>query len=82
LPKGVAVGPDGNVWVVDAHFENVQAFAPDGRLLLAVGREGHAPGEFWLPAGICVDAKRRIWIADTYNSRVQVFELLPCETDS
>lgn len=77
LPKGVAVGPDGNLWVVDAHFENVQAFTQDGRLLLAFGQEGHKPGEFWLPAGACTDGKRRLWIADSYNRRVQVFEMLP-----
>lgn len=76
LPKGVAVAPDGSIWVVDANFENVQAFAADGRLLMAFGQEGHAPGEFWLPAGACIDTRRRLWIADSFNRRVQVFGLL------
>ncbi len=77
LPKGVALDAEGNRWVVDAHFENVQAFDDQGRLLMAFGREGQAPGEFWLPAGACIDLKQRLWVADTYNRRVQVFELLP-----
>ena len=77
LPKGVAFDPQGNIWVVDAQFENVQAFTSGGQLLLAIGGEGRGIGEFSLPAGICIDAKGRIWIADTYNRRVQVFELLP-----
>lgn len=77
LPKGVAIDAAGNRWVVDAHFENVQAFDDQGRFLMAFGREGQAPGEFWLPAGACIDVKGRLWVADAYNRRVQVFELLP-----
>ncbi|MFQ5490575.1 MAG: 6-bladed beta-propeller [Phycisphaerae bacterium] len=77
LPKGVALDASGNQWIVDAHYENVQAFDAQGRLLMALGREGQDPGEFWLPAGACIDVKQRLWVADTYNRRVQVFELLP-----
>lgn len=77
LPKGVAADASGNLWVVDAHFENVQAFSPQGQLLLALGREGHEPGQFWLPAGAFIDRKERLWIADTYNRRVQLFQLMP-----
>ncbi len=76
LPKGVAVAEGGIIWVVDANFENLQAFTADGRLLMALGREGHGPGEFWLPAGVCIDGQKRMWVADTYNRRVQVFQLL------
>ena len=72
----MAVDPDGHVYVVDAQFEAVQLFTPEGQLLLSVGREGRGPGEFWLPAGIHIDAKGRVWIADSYNQRVQVFQYL------
>ncbi|MBL8761156.1 MAG: 6-bladed beta-propeller, partial [Phycisphaerae bacterium] len=75
-PKGVAIDPDGHVYVVDAQFEAVQVFSPEGRLLMTMGREGRGPGEFWLPAGIHIDAKGRVWIADSYNQRVQVFQYL------
>jgi sugar lactone lactonase YvrE len=44
---------------------------------MAFGKEGHKPGEFWLPAGICIDQQGRMWIADRENARVQVFALLP-----
>jgi sugar lactone lactonase YvrE len=77
LPKGVAMDDDGNIWVVDAQFENIQAFSTDGRLLMAFGGEGRGPGEFWLPAGACIDELQRLWVADTHNHRVQVFQLLP-----
>ena len=76
LPKGVAVGRRGHIYVVDARFENVQVFDAQGRILMSFGREGWGDGEFWLPAGMCIDRQDRIWVADTYNCRVQVFEVL------
>ncbi len=73
LPKGVAADADGNIYIVDAHFENVQMFKPDGQLLMAFGREGSEPGAFSLPAGIAIDRLDRIWVADGGNRRLQVF---------
>ena len=66
----------GNVYVTDRQFENVQIFGPDGRILMAFGREGSAAGEFWLPAGVFVDDRNRIYVADSYNKRIQIFDLL------
>jgi hypothetical protein len=43
---------------------------------MALGQEGTAPGEFWLPAGICTDLHNRIYVADSFNKRVQIFALL------
>ncbi len=74
LPKGIATDSDGNVYVVDARFENVQVFDRTGNLLLVIGEEGIGPGQFWLPGGIFIDPNDRIWICDTYNRRVQAFE--------
>ncbi len=76
LPKGVAFDSDGNIYVVDAQFENVQVFNTQGRLLMAFGAEGREPGRFWLPAGLAIDADDRIWVADSGNRRVQVFEYM------
>lgn len=76
LPKSIAVDSDGNLYVVDGRFENMQIFDQTGTLLLYVGREGHGSGEFWLPSGITIDAKDRIWVCDSYNKRLQVFDYL------
>jgi hypothetical protein len=76
-PKGIALDPEGHLYVVDANFEAVQIFDTDGNLLLAFGHEGSGPGEFWLPTGIHIDPHGRIWVADSYNKRVQVFDYLP-----
>ncbi len=54
-PKGIAVDDKGNVLVVDAAFENVQVFSPEGELLLPFGGTYRGPGGMWLPAGIETD---------------------------
>jgi len=76
LPKGIALDPDGHVYVVDGRFENVQIFDRTGRLLLFFGDEGAKEGEFWLPGGIFIEPSGRIWVCDSYNRRVQVFDYI------
>lgn len=74
-PKGVAVAPDGNIWVVDALFDNIQIFDGDGRLLLVIGGSGQMAGEFWSPAGIAIQGDI-VYVADTFNNRIQVLRNL------
>ena len=76
LPKGVAVDREGNLYVVDAHFENVQMFRADGRLLLAFGEEGVGRAQFSIPGGVAIDPDDRVWVADSRNGRLQVFQYL------
>ena len=70
----MATDSDGNLYVVDALFENIQIFDPQGRFLMHWGENGTTPGCFWLPRGIAIDTHDRIWVADAYNRRVQVFK--------
>lgn len=74
-PKGVALDPAGNTWVVDSLFDNIQVFDGSGRLLLVIGGPGQAEGEFWSPAGIAT-AGDEMYVADTYNNRIQVLHQL------
>jgi DNA-binding beta-propeller fold protein YncE len=73
-PKGIAVGPAGNVYVVDAAFGNFQIFTPKGRLLLAVGSRGaDVPAHYMLPSGIAVDADGRVYMVDQFYRKLDVY---------
>jgi DNA-binding beta-propeller fold protein YncE len=72
-PKGLAVGPDGNVFVADTKNSRVQVFDPDGKHLRTVGTKGSAPGELSRPVSVAVGADGRVFVSDTGNHRVQVF---------
>ena len=79
-PKGVAVGRDGRVYVVESYYDHLLVFEPDGRLLLPIGGTGQAVGAFYLPAGVWTDNAGRVFVADMFNGRVVVLaELGPVE---
>lgn len=68
---GVAVGPDGSVYVVgDNH---VTKHATDGTILGAWGGGGTTPGFFNFAIDIAVDAQGFVYVADWNNHRVQKF---------
>ena len=54
-PKGISADKDGNIYVVDAAFENVQIFNSTGDLLLYFGGTYTGPGGMWLPADVTID---------------------------
>jgi DNA-binding beta-propeller fold protein YncE len=55
-PKGLDVDREGNLYVADAAFENVQIFDEQtARLLLFFGGPGNGPGNLYLPSGVHID---------------------------
>lgn len=74
-PTGVAVTPEGAIYVADGYGNaRVHKFNPDGSLLFSWGEPGYLPGQFRLPHFICVDRQERVWIPDRENSRIQIFD--------
>ncbi len=75
-PWGVAVAPDGTVYVADTWNHRVQRFSSNGRFLGMWGTFGQADSleSFWGPRGVAVDAEGRVYVSDTGNKRVVVFD--------
>ncbi len=74
-PWGIAVGPDGSVFVSDTWNHRVQKFDANGKFITMWGYFGQAekPDAFWGPRGIYVDASGKVFVADTGNKRIVVF---------
>ncbi|NJN79714.1 MAG: 6-bladed beta-propeller [Anaerolineales bacterium] len=75
-PWGIAVGPDGSVYVTDTWNHRVQKFSADGRFIKTWGvfGQGETPESFYGPRGLAVDAEGRVYVTDTGNKRIVVFD--------
>jgi len=75
-PKGVAIGSDGNIHVVESYYDHLLVYNEEGHFLLPIGGSGNGIGQFYLPAGAWSDDQGRIYVADMYNGRVIIFQYL------
>jgi DNA-binding beta-propeller fold protein YncE len=74
-PRGIAVAPNGDVYVADTGHKRIQVFSPTGTYLFAFGGEGLTPGKFNEPSSIAIDQKGNVYVADYWNQRIQVLTL-------
>ena len=76
-PKGVALDKNGNVFVVDAAFQNVQIFDKNGRILMYFGGGGSDKGYMSLPATVAVDYGNleffRKYVIDCFTLKYLIF---------
>jgi sugar lactone lactonase YvrE len=78
-PAGVAVGPNGNLYVADTLNSTIRMITPDGLVSTLAGSAGTtgsvngigASASFYLPEGLAVDAAGNVYVADTGNSIIR-----------
>lgn len=77
MPHGLAIGPDGNVWVTDVGAQQVRKFTAQGRPLLTLGErgvKGSDSGHFALPTDVAFGPDGSVYVSDGYeNTRVVHF---------
>lgn len=80
-PTGVAIAPNGDIFVSDGHYPNkhntarVVEFSKDGKFIKEWGKKGAGPGEFDEPHDIFIGgSQNRVYVADRRNRRIQVFD--------
>jgi DNA-binding beta-propeller fold protein YncE len=88
---GVAVAPDGSVFISDFNNDNILKFGPDGSFIKKWGTQGNGvpdPGicsasggqagcdaQFNHPKGLAIFGGSELLVADSGNNRIQVFDL-------
>jgi DNA-binding beta-propeller fold protein YncE len=75
-PWGIAVGPDGSVYVTDTWNYRIQKFTGDGKFISMWNTYGDPKqtNGFYGPRGIVVNKQGLIYVTDTGNNRVVVFD--------
>ena len=75
-PWGVAVGPDGCVYVADTWNYRIQKFTAQGQFIKMWGNQNFGTSQPGLygPRGILVTADGRVFVTDTGNKRVVIFD--------
>jgi sugar lactone lactonase YvrE len=80
-PEGIAVGPDGSLYIADTYNCRIRKVGTDGRIATVVGTgtcgEGGDGGpadkaQVWGPRGLALDKAGNLFIADTDNNKIRV----------
>jgi DNA-binding beta-propeller fold protein YncE len=78
-PTGIAVAPDGAVFVADGYGQNwVHQFDKNQKYVKSFGGKGKEPGQFQTCHGIALDTrggKNLLLVCDRANNRLQHFDL-------
>jgi DNA-binding beta-propeller fold protein YncE/predicted nucleic acid-binding protein len=68
FPNGVAIAPNGDVYVSDGDNRRVQVFDPSGAFVRFVDSSG-------VPRGIAIDSQKRVYVVDALAHTIGVYDL-------
>ena len=79
LPHGIALAPDGTLYVADTFNHTIRKISPAGEVTTlagSAGQKGSADGvgaaaRFYHPAGLAVDAQGSLYVADNGNQTIR-----------
>ena len=74
-PSDIAIGPNGDLYLVDGVNSRILVIGSNGSRHFSFGKDGSGNGEFARPLGIDISADGKVFIADTGNHRIQAFDL-------
>lgn len=73
LPRDLAIGRDGRLYVVDGGNFRVNVFDRQGQFLKSFGSIGKQYGQFARPKEIAVDRQGNVYVVDTAFGNFQIF---------
>ena len=73
-PTNIALGPDGDIYVVETSNYRVQRFTAEGTPVRMYGEVGSTLGSFARPKGIAMDRTGRLLVGDAAFQNVQIFD--------
>ncbi len=82
-PKGMCRDRQGNIIVVEPHYQRVNHYSTDGKLLFQWGEKGTNAGKLSMPRAVAVNSRNEVFVSE-YGAveRVQRFKLLRTGTQS
>ncbi len=78
-PEGIALAPNGDVYVADTYNNRIQEFTALGHFIRTIEKgkppynKSDAHGGFNRPYGVAVDSHGLVYVADTENNRIEKF---------
>ncbi len=73
-PKGMGRDAEGNIIVIEPHYQRVNLFSPAGKLVAQWGEHGTNAGQFIMPRAVAVDSRGNFFVPEyTVVDRVQEF---------
>jgi ABC-type Fe3+ transport system permease subunit/sugar lactone lactonase YvrE len=63
-PKGMGHDRDGNIIVLEPHYQRVNVYSPEGKLQAQWGKHGTNAGELMMPRAVAVNSHREVLLSE------------------